>query len=158
MQDFIDSYKVTFGINVEVEVKLDTSLAEGDIKITEKGYKVNASKDADALEILGKIKLHTIVNDPRVFKPTTNFMGIIVFAYIYSTMAKHLETLEMDLLIEKFLIKKEDSPHASYAVLKILGADPTLTGADSSLIDHYLTLELNSEVLNQIEEIKEENI
>ncbi|PLY11152.1 MAG: hypothetical protein C0626_00870 [Arcobacter sp.] len=74
MQDFIDSYKVTFGINVEVEVKLDTSLAEGDIKITEKGYKVNASKDADALEILGKIKLHTIVNDTRVFNPTTNFM------------------------------------------------------------------------------------
>ncbi|WP_419765048.1 MAG: hypothetical protein ACNI28_01295 [Arcobacter sp.] len=157
MQDFIDSYKVAFDIKVEVEVKLDTTLTEGDIEVTEKGYTLNASKDADVLELLGKIKLHTLVNDSRVFKPTTDFMRIIVSAYIYSTMAKHLETLEMDLLIEKFLIKKEDSPYESYALLKILGADPTLTGADSSMIDHYLTLELNSETLNQIEEIKEEN-
>lgn len=157
MQDFIDSYKVAFDIKIDVDVKLDTSLAEGDIEVTEKGYKLNASKDADVLEVLGKIKLHTLVNDPRVFKPTTDFMEIIISAYIYSTMAKHLETLEMDLLVEKFLIKKEDSPYESYALLKILGADPTLTGADSSLIDHYLSLELNSEILNQIEEMKEES-
>jgi len=155
MQDFIDSYKVSF--DIDKEVKLDSSLAEGDIEVTEKGYKINATKDADVLEILGKIKLHILLNDMRVFQPTTDFMGTILLAHLYSIMSKQLEILEMDLLVEKLLITKQDSPYDSYAVLKILDADPVLTGGDSSLIDHYLALELSSELLNEIENIKEEN-
>lgn len=154
MQDFIDIYKVTF--EIDQDVKLDTSLEEGVIKEDEKGYRFNASKDPDVLENLGKIKLYTIIKDARVFKPTTNFMEILMLAWVYNMMAKQLETVEMDLLLEKLLIKKEDSPYESYAVLKILGADPTLTGADSSLIDQYLSLELNSSLLDEIEKIEEE--
>jgi hypothetical protein len=155
MQDFIDSYKVAF--DIDKEVKLDSSLTQGDIEVTEKGYNINASKDADVLEILGKIKLHILLNDTRVFKPTTDFMGTILLAHLYSVMSKQLETLEMDLLVEKLLITKKDSPYDSYAVLKILDAEPVLTGGDSSQIDHYLTLELNSQLLNEIENIKEES-
>jgi len=154
MQDFIDDYKEAFVIDKDVKIK--SSLPEGEIEITEKGYNINTSKDADTLVILSKIKLHTQINDPRVFKPTTDFMSIIILAHIYGTLAKQLEVLEVDLLVEKLLIAKKDSPHESYAVLKILEADPVLSGADSSLIDHYLTLELNSELLNEIETIKEE--
>jgi len=154
MQDFIDMYKESY--KIDKDVKLDKSLSEGDIKVTEEGYKLNATKDADILEMLGKIKLYTIVKDIRVFKPTTNFMEIIVLAWIYKTMSMHLEVLEMDLLLEKLLIKKEHDPFASYAVLKILEANPTLTGADSSMMDHYLTMELTSELMNQMEEKKEE--
>ncbi|WP_320034354.1 hypothetical protein [Halarcobacter sp.] len=154
MQDFIDMYKEAYKINKDV--KLDKVLKEGEIEVSEDGYKLNASKDADILEMLGKIKLHTIVNDMRVFKPTTNFMEIIVLAWIYKTMSMHLEVLEMDLLLEKLLIKKEHDPFASYAVLKILEANPTLTGADSSMMDHYLTMELNSELMNQMEEKQKE--
>ena len=156
MQDFIDMYKETY--KIDKEVNLDESLAEGVIETTEEGYKLNASKDADVLEMLGNIKLHTIVNDSRVFKPTTQLMEIIVLSWIYKTMANQLEVLEMDLLLEKLLIKKEHDPLASYGVLKILEANPTLTGADSSMIDHYLSLELNSNLLDQIENTeKEEN-
>lgn len=154
MQDFIDMYKESY--KIDKDVKLDKSLSEGDIKVTEEGYKLNATKDADILEILGKIKLYTIVKDIRVFKPTTNFMEIIVLAWTYKTMSMHLEVLEMDLLLEKLLIKKELDPFASYAVLKILEANPTLTGTDSSMMDHYLTMELTSELMNQMEEKKEE--
>ncbi len=154
MQDFIDMYKETY--QIKQQIKLDESLNQGDIQIIEDGYKINASKDADVLEILGKIKLHTIVKDDRVFKPTTNFMEIIVLAWIYKTMSTVLEVLEMDLLLEKLLIKKEYDPIASYAVLKILEANPLLSGADSSMIDHYLTMELTSELMNQMEDKKEE--
>jgi len=154
MQDFIDMYKETY--QIKQQIKLDESLNQGDIQIIEDGYKINASKDADVLEILGKIKLHTIVKDDRVFKPTTNFMEIIVLAWIYKTMSTVLEVLEMDLLLEKLLIKKEHDPIASYAVLKILEANPLLSGADSSMIDHYLTMELTSELMNQMEDKKEE--
>lgn len=153
MQDFIDMYKETY--KIDKEVKLDESLNEGDIEVTEEGYKLNAKKDADVLEMLGKIKLHTIVKDIRVLKPTSDFMEMIVLAWIYKTMANQLEVLEMDLLLEKLLIKKEHDPFASYAVLKILEANPTLSGADSSLIDHYLTMELNTLLLDQMEEKKE---
>lgn len=154
MQDFINMYKEIF--DIQKDIKFDESLSEGDIEVSEEGYKLKALKDADILEMLGKIKLHTKVNDPRIFKPTTDFMEIIVLAWIYKTMANQLEVLEMDLLLEKLLIKKEHDPFASYAVLKILEADPTLTGADSSLMDYYLTMELNSELMNQMEEKKEE--
>lgn len=154
MQDFIDMYKETYQINEEV--KLDDSLPESDIETTENGYKLNATKDADVLEMLGKIKLHTLVKDDRVFKPSTEFMETIVTAWVYKTMSTQLEVLEMDLLLEKLLIKKEHDPFTSYAVLKILEANPTLTGADSSMIDHYLTMELNTELMNQMEEKKEE--
>lgn len=156
MQDFIDMYKETFDIDVETSVEHDTLLTEGDIEITGNGYKLNATKDADILEMLGKIKLHTLVKDDRVFKPTNSFMETIILAHTFGTMSKHLEVLEMDLLLEKLLIKKEDSPFDSYAVLKVLEANPTLTGADSSILDHYLNLELNSELLDQIENIKKE--
>lgn len=154
MQDFINMYKEIF--DIQKDIKFDESLSEGDIEVSEEGYKLKALKDADILEMLGKIKLHTKVNDPRIFKPTTDFMEIIVLAWIYKTMANQLEVLEMDLLLEKLLIKKEHDPFASYAVLKILEAYPTLTGADSSLMDYYLTMELNSELMNQMEEKKEE--
>lgn len=154
MQDFINMYKEIF--DIQKDIKFDESLNEGDIEVSEEGYRLKALKDADILEMLGKIKLHTKVNDPRIFKPTTDFMEIIVLAWIYKTMANQLEVLEMDLLLEKLLIKKEHDPFASYAVLKILEADPTLTGADSSLMDYYLTMELNSELMNQMEEKKEE--
>lgn len=154
MQDFIDMYKETY--QIKQQISLDESLGQGEIQIIEDGYKLNASKDADVLEILGKIKLHTIVKDDRVFKPTTNFMEIIVLAWVYKTMSTVLEVLEMDLLLEKLLIKKEDDPFTSYAVLKILEANPTLTGADSNMIDQYLTMELTSELMNQMEEKKEE--
>jgi len=154
MQDFIDMYKEAY--QIKQQIKFDESLSQGDIQIIEDEYKLNATKDADVLEILGKIKLHTIVKDDRVFKPTTNFMEIIVLAWIYKTMSIQLEVLEMDLLLEKLLIKKENDPIASYAVLKILEANPLLSGADSSMIDHYLTMELTSELMNQMEEKKEE--
>lgn len=154
MQDFINMYKEIF--DIQKDIKFDESLNEGDIEVSEEGYRLKALKDADILEMLGKIKLHTKVNDLRIFKPTTDFMEIIVLAWIYKTMANQLEVLEMDLLLEKLLIKKEHDPFASYAVLKILEADPTLTGADSSLMDYYLTMELNSELMNQMEEKKEE--
>ncbi|GGD46346.1 hypothetical protein GCM10012288_20760 [Malaciobacter pacificus] len=154
MQDFIDMYKETY--QIDDEIKLDESLSDRDIEITDNGYKLNASKDADILEMLGTIKLHTIIKDERVFKPTTDFMQIIVLAWIYKTMSIQLEVLEMDLLLEKLLIKKEHDPYSSYAVLKILEANPTLTGADASSMDHYLSLEPNSIVLDQIESNKVE--
>lgn len=153
MQDFIDMYKETY--QIDKNVILDESLNDKEIVLNQDGYKIKASKDADILEMLGTIKLHTTVNDDRVFKPTSDFMEIIVLAWIYKTMANQLEVLEMDLLLEKLLIKKEHDPFASYAVLKILGADPTLTGADSSMIDYYLTMPLSSELMNQMEEKKE---
>ncbi len=154
MQDFIDMYKESY--QIKQQIKLDTALIDGDIEIIENGYKLNACKDADVLEILGKIKLHTIVEDDRIFKPTTDFMETIVTAWVYKTMSTALEVLEMDLLLEKFLIKKEYDPITSYAVLKVLEANPTLTGADSSMVDYYLTMELTSELMNQMEEKKEE--
>lgn len=149
MQDFIDIYKETF--KIEKDVKLDESLNEGDVKVTEETYFINASKDPVVLESLGKIKLHTMINDERVFKPTTELMQTLMSAWIFKIMANQLEIVEMDLLLEKFLIKNEDSPVNSYAVLKILDADPVLTGADPSAIDKYLALELNSELLDEIE-------
>lgn len=154
MQDFIDIYKEIY--QIDEELKHDKSLDDGEIKIIKNGYKLNATKDADILEMLGKIKLYTIINDKRVFKPTTDFMEIIVLAYTYKTMANQLEILEMDILLEKLLIKKEHDPYSSYAVLKILEADPILTGADSSNMDHYLSLEFNSILLDQIESNKVE--
>ena len=154
MQDFIDSYKATFDINVDVT--LDTSIDEGEIKVSENGYKINESKDANVLETLGKIKLHTLINDPRVFKPSTEFMATLMLAWVYGTMSKQLEVVEMDLLLEKLLIKKEDSPYDSYAVLKVIGANPTLSGADSSLMDSFLILDPSKELLDQIEKIEEE--
>lgn len=154
MQDFIDMYKETY--QIDKEIKLDEAMAERDIEITEKGYKLNAKKDADVLEMLGKIKLHTIIKDDRVFKPTNEFMTMIILAWTYKMMATQLEVLEMDLLLEKLLIKKEDDPISSYAVLKILGADPTLTGIDASIIDYYLSMEPNSALLDQLEDKKEE--
>lgn len=151
MQDFIDDYKVSF--NIDEDVKLDTSLEEGEIKVTKKGYSINATKDPEVLEILGKIKLYSSVNDERVFKPTTKFLEILMVGWIYSTMAKQLEVVEMDLLLEKFLIKKEDSPFESYAVLHALGANPTLSGADSSLIDKFIGLDPTKELLDELEKI-----
>ena len=151
MQDFIDDYKITFDINESVI--LDTSLEEGEIKVTEKGYSINASKDPEVLEILGKIKLYTMVNDERVFNPTTKFLEILMLGWIYGTMAKQLEVVEMDLLLEKLLIKKEDSPLESYVVLAALGANPTLSGADSSLIDKFIGLDPTKELLDEVEKV-----
>lgn len=156
MQDFIDSYKVTF--DIEVDVKLDPSLEIGDIKITDSGYSINATKDPEVLEALGKIKLHTLLNDERVFKPSTKLLEILMLAWIYNTMSKQLEVVEMDLLLEKLLIKKEDSPYESYAVLKVLGANPTLSGADSSFIDKFVQLDPTKELLDELEKIEEEAI
>lgn len=153
MQDFIDSYKVAF--DIDKEVKLDSSVAEGEIKVTEEGYAINAKKDADVLTILGRIKLHILLNDDRVFNPTTELMGTILLAHQYQLMSKQLEVLEMDLLVEKLLIAKEDFPYDTYAVLKILGANPMITGADASQIDHYLSLELSPQLLDEIESLKE---
>jgi len=154
MQDFIDSYKITF--EIDKNVKLDESLEVGGIKVTEDTYYINALKDPEILELLGTIKLHSILNDDRVFKPTTKLMSILMLGWIYKTMANQLEVVEMDLLLEKLLIKKEDSPYESYAVLKALGAEPTLTGADSSLIDRFILLDASPTMLDEIEKIEEE--
>lgn len=154
MQDFIDIYKETF--KIEKDVKLNPSVEEGYIKVTDDAYFINASKDPIVLENLGEIKLHTILNDKRVFKPTTELMRILMTAWIYKTMANSLEVVEMDLLLEKFLIKKEDSPIESYAVLKILGAEPTLTGADSSQIDSFVMLDPTPALLDELERIEKE--
>lgn len=154
MQDFIDDYKITF--DIDTNVKLDNTLDEGELKVIENGYAINASKDPEVLELLGKIKLHTLVKDDRVLKPSTEFMGTLMLGWIYGVMAKQLETVEMDLLLEKLLIKKENSPYESYAVLKILGAEPTLSGADSSLMDKFLLLDPSKELFDEIEKIEEE--
>jgi hypothetical protein len=151
MQDFIDDYKITF--DIDEDVKLDTSLEEGEIKISENGFAINASKDPVVLECLGKIKLYTTIKDERVFKPTTKFLEILMLGWIYGTMSKQLEVVEMDLLLEKLLIKKEDSPFESYAVLKVLGANPTLSGADSSLIDKFIQLDPTKELLDELEKV-----
>ena len=55
MQDFIDDYKIIF--NIDEDITFDTSLEDGEIKVIEKGYSINASKDPEVLERLGKIKL-----------------------------------------------------------------------------------------------------
>lgn len=154
MQDFIDSYKITF--EIDKNVKLDESLEVGDIKVTEDTYFINATKDPEVLEQLGKIKLHATLNDERVLKPTTKLMSILMLGWIYKTMADKLEVIEMDLLLEKLLIKKEDSPIESYSVLKALNADPVLTGADSSLIDRFIMLDPSAAMLDEIEKIEEE--
>ena len=151
MQDFIDDYKMIFEINEDVT--LDTALQDDEIKVTKQGYSINASKDPEVLEILGKIKLYTIVNDERVFNPTTKFLEILMLGWVYATMAKQLEVIEMDLLLEKLLIKKEDSPFESYAVLQALGANPTLSGADSSLIDKFIQLDPTKELLDELEKV-----
>lgn len=155
MQDFIDIYKETFGI--DKSVKLDTSLDEGAIKITEDIYYINGSKDPVVLECLGKIKLYTFLNDERVFKPTTELMETLMSGWLYATMAKQLETVEMDLLLEKFLIDNEDSPFKSYAVLKALEAEPTLSGADSSMIDRFVQLDPSPALLDELEKIEKED-
>jgi hypothetical protein len=154
MQDFIDIYKETF--KIEKDVKLDESLNEGDVKVTEETYFINASKDPVVLESLGKIKLHTMINDERVFKPTTELMQTLMSAWIFKIMANQLEIVEMDLLLEKFLIDNEKDPYKSYAVLKALGAEPTLSGADSSQIDGFIMLDPTPALLDELERIEKE--